>query len=130
MPQVKGITTAQAFEVYREFIEVNGYAPSTREFADALGIGTSSAHRHLLNLEASKLIVRAEGKSRGTALRTPLVAPHSRSSALAALITEAALDLDELAAQATTVSAQDMAAALAARAAGLRAGLGRARVEA
>ena len=42
MPQVKGITTAQAFEVYREFIEVHGYAPSTREFADAL-VGTGAA---------------------------------------------------------------------------------------
>lgn len=124
MPQVKGITTAQAFEVYRQFVEAHGYAPSTREFADALGIGTSSAHRHLLNLEASKLIVRAGGKSRGTALRAPLVAPQSHAADLVALIAEAALDLDELAAQAATVSAQDMAAALAARAAGLRAGLG------
>ena len=124
MPQVKGITTAQAFEVYRQFVEAHGYAPSTREFADALGIGTSSAHRHLLNLEASKLIVRAGGKSRGTALRAPLVAHQGPAADLVALIAEAALDLDELAARVGRVSPEDMAAALAARAAGLRAGLG------
>ena len=124
MPRTKNISLDEAYQAYRQFVAAHGYAPTTREFADALGIGTSSAHRHLLNLEASKLIVRAGGKSRGTALRAPLVAPQSHAADLVALIAEAALDLDELAAQATTVSAQDMAAALAARAAGLRAGLG------
>ena len=124
MPQTKGITLDQAFDAYRDFAAAHGYAPTVREFGAALGIHESSAHRHLRRLEEGKLIIRAEGKSRGTALRTTPSPRQARATDLVALITEAALDLDELAAQATTVSAQDMAAALAARAAGLRAGLG------
>ena len=125
MPRTKNISLDEAYQAYRQFVAAHGYAPTTREFADALGIGTSSAHRHLLNLEASKLITRDQGKSRGTTLRGDRPAPDTpRAADLVALITEAAADLDELAAQASSFSADDMAAALSARAAGLRAGMG------
>ena len=124
MPQTKGITLDQAYAAYQQFVATHGYAPTAREFGATLGIAHSAAHHHLRQMEARKLITRDQGKSRGTALRTTLTPRQARAADLVALIAEAASDLDELAAQATRVSPDDMAAALAARAAGLRAGLG------
>ena len=125
MPRTKNISLDEAYQAYRQFVAAHGYAPTTREFGATLGIVHSAAHHHLRQMEARKLITRDQGKSRGTTLRGDRPAPDTpRAADLVALIAEAADDLDELAAQATTVSAQDMAAALAARAAGLRAGLG------
>ena len=125
MPRTKNISLDEAYQAYRQFVAAHGYAPTTREFGATLGIVHSAAHHHLRQMEARKLITRDQGKSRGTTLRGDRPAPDTpRAADLVALIAEAALDLDELAAQATTVSAQDMAAGLRARAAGLRAGLG------
>lgn len=125
MPRTKNISLDEAYQAYRQFVAAHGYAPTTREFGATLGIVHSAAHHHLRQMEARKLITRDQGKSRGTTLRGDRPAPDTpRAADLVALITEAAADLDELAAQASSFSADDMAAALSARAAGLRAGMG------
>ena len=109
----------------------HGYPPTRREIQANLRLSsTSMVVADLDALESAHLIQRDGGKSRGIRVRQAAAGaadgPRTPSDAadLVALITEAASDLDELAAQATRVSPEDMAAALSARAAGLRAGLG------
>ena len=132
MPRTKNISLDEAYQAYRQFVAAHGYAPTTREFGATLGIVHSAAHHHLRQMEARKLITRDQGKSRGTTLRGDRPAPDTpRAADLVALIAEAADDLDELAeGWVHALDADELAAALRARAAGLRAGLGGARVEA
>ncbi len=60
------------FEFIRSFTHRNGYPPTVREIASAVGLSsTSSVHLHLNTLERLGLITRADGKTRAISLGEP-----------------------------------------------------------
>ena len=53
----------QIMDFIRQYIEVNNSAPTLREIADSIGVGSlATVHEHLANLESKGLIKRTGGK--------------------------------------------------------------------
>ncbi len=74
---------ARIYEYILAFTEQNGYPPSVREIADAVGLKSpSTVHFHLKSLEEAGVITRGAGKTRAiTAVRRvemPEAAPVAR----------------------------------------------------
>ena len=66
----------KVYEFIKEFIQANGYSPSTREIASFFNIAPKNAHKHLKNLEEKGYIRRTKNISRGISLilkKIPLV---------------------------------------------------------
>ena len=65
----------QIYDYIRSFTEANGYAPSVREIAVAVGLKSpSTVHFHLKGMRQAGLISQAEGKTRAITLRD---GPHA-----------------------------------------------------
>ena len=74
---------ARIYEFILSFTQENGYPPSVREIADAVGLKSpSTVHFHLKSLEEAGVITRGAGKTRAiTAVHQvdrPPVAPEAR----------------------------------------------------
>ena len=64
------------------FINKNGYSPSVREIAAAVGFrSTSTVHSYLNELQEENLIVYADGKRRAISLSEDVIAPKSKVEA-------------------------------------------------
>ena len=77
-----------AYEFIARTIREEGYAPSVRDIADALGIrSTSTVHAYLARLEEKGWITRASGKSRSLrAVETGRVTQETRRTAKVPLL--------------------------------------------
>ncbi|OGM63147.1 repressor LexA [Candidatus Woesebacteria bacterium RIFCSPLOWO2_01_FULL_39_21] len=59
----------QIMDFIRQYIEVNNSAPTLREIADSIGVGSlATVHEHLANLESKGLIKRTGGKVKSITL--------------------------------------------------------------
>lgn len=59
----------QIVSFIKQYIEKNGFAPTLKEIADAIGVSSlATVHEHLQALEEKKLIKRKRGKSRAIEL--------------------------------------------------------------
>ncbi|MBR1781087.1 MAG: transcriptional repressor LexA [Oscillospiraceae bacterium] len=84
---------ARIYDFILSFTEQNGYPPSVREIADAVGLKSpSTVHFHLKSLEDAGVIARGAGKTRAiTAVRPPEEPPEpSRNSQVPVVGTVAA----------------------------------------
>jgi repressor LexA len=55
----------QILSFIKQYIQINGFAPTLRQIADAIGVSSlATVHEHLQALEAKGLIRRRSGKSR------------------------------------------------------------------
>ncbi len=55
----------EVLQIIREHVAANGYPPTVREIAAALGVGHSTAQRAILELIAEGKIERQGGAARG-----------------------------------------------------------------
>ena len=59
----------QIVDFIAQYIQKNGYSPTLREIADAIGVSSlATVHEHLATLERKKVIRRSEGQTRGIEL--------------------------------------------------------------
>ena len=61
---VAKVETHRIVEFLRTYHSKHGYAPSVREVAEFLGVGISTAHRHLHSLLQAQEITAESGRSR------------------------------------------------------------------
>ena len=55
----------EVLQIIRSHVAENGYPPTVREIASALGVGHSTAQRAILDLIAEGKIERQDGAARG-----------------------------------------------------------------
>jgi len=65
---------AEVLEAIRAFIAKNGFAPSTRELAELIGVTRHAAQDHLRFLEKKRLVALEPGTARGIRLIDPVPA--------------------------------------------------------
>jgi DNA-binding IclR family transcriptional regulator len=58
------VNTDDILDYLRDYHAKRGYAPSVREVASHLGVGVSTAHRHLREMLKTEEIVAESGRSR------------------------------------------------------------------
>lgn len=69
MPLIVYSKQRQILGFIKQFIELNGSAPTLRQIADAIGVSSlATVHEHLQALEAKGLIKRKQGKMRSIEL--------------------------------------------------------------
>ena len=72
----------QIYDYILAFTSENGYPPSVREIAAAVGLKSpSTVHFHMKGLEEAGMIVKAEGKTRAISLPGATVGPISEETA-------------------------------------------------
>ncbi len=70
---------ARIYEFILSFTQENGYPPSVREIAEAVGLKSpSTVHFHLKSLEEAGVITRGAGKTRAITAVHPMEQPISR----------------------------------------------------
>lgn len=64
----------QILSFLKQFIQINGTAPTLRQIADAIGVSSlATVHEHLQTLEEKGLIKRKSGKMRGIEIESMVV---------------------------------------------------------
>jgi len=72
MPPVIYKKQKQILEFIQQFIQANGFAPTLRQIADAIGVSSlATVHEHLKTLESKGLINRGSGRVRAIELANP-----------------------------------------------------------
>ncbi|MBN1168387.1 transcriptional repressor LexA [Candidatus Woesebacteria bacterium] len=69
MPPVIYKRQGEILDFIKQFIQSNGYAPTLRQIAEAIGVSSlATVHEHLRSLEEKGMIKRQSGKNRGIEL--------------------------------------------------------------
>lgn len=69
MPPIIYKRQGQILDFIKQFIQSNGYAPTLRQIAEAIGVSSlATVHEHLRSLEEKGMIKKKVGKNRGIEL--------------------------------------------------------------
>lgn len=80
MPPIIYTRQAQILSFLKQYVDTNGYAPTLKHIAKALGVSSlATVHEHLQTLEKKGLIRKRIGKARGIEL---IETPYKKSTGL------------------------------------------------